>query len=46
MLRDPNSLYEYKRSSILLKVKKFHDDEAKVIGYHKNHSGIVNSFKV
>lgn len=33
MLRRPGSLYEYKRSSTLLKVKKFFDEEAVVIGY-------------
>jgi DNA ligase 1 len=33
MLRDPNSFYEQKRSSTLLKVKRFQDLEARVIGY-------------
>jgi len=32
MLRQPGSLYENKRSSTLLKVKVFHDEEAKVLG--------------
>jgi len=32
MLRKPGSLYENKRSSTLLKVKYFHDEEAKVVG--------------
>ena len=33
MLRKPASLYEYKRTSSLLKVKQMHDAEAVVIGY-------------
>jgi len=33
MLRRPGSMYESKRSSTLLKVKKIHDDECVVIGY-------------
>jgi len=33
MLRKPDSLYEYKRTSSLLKVKEMHDAEAVVIGY-------------
>lgn len=33
MLRDPNSKYETSRSDKLLKVKKFEDAEATVIGY-------------
>eukprot|EP01127_Copromyxa_protea_P018819 TRINITY_DN6000_c0_g2_i1.p1 TRINITY_DN6000_c0_g2~~TRINITY_DN6000_c0_g2_i1.p1 ORF type:complete len:491 (-),score=107.29 TRINITY_DN6000_c0_g2_i1:64-1536(-) len=33
MLRLPRSKYEHKRSNNLLKVKKFFDEEAKVIGY-------------
>jgi hypothetical protein len=32
MLRKPGSLYEHKRSNTLLKVKYFHDEEAKVVG--------------
>ena len=35
MLRDPNSLYEFKRSKTLLKVKTFNDNEAEVIGYEE-----------
>jgi DNA ligase-1 len=35
MIRDPNSLYEGKRSDTLLKVKKFDDAEAVVIGHNK-----------
>lgn len=38
MLRQPNSIYEQKRSKTLLKVKKFHDMEVKIIGY-KNGTG-------
>lgn len=33
MLREPESFYEHKRSSTLLKVKTFLDAEARVIGY-------------
>lgn len=33
MIKNPASLYEMKRSSNLLKVKEFHDCEAKVIDY-------------
>ena len=33
MLKDPNSQYECKRSKYLLKVKRFEDTEAKVIGH-------------
>jgi len=33
MLRDPKSLYERKRSDKLLKVKRFEDAEATVIGH-------------
>ena len=33
MLKDPESFYEKKRSKKLLKVKKFDDDEAIVIGH-------------
>jgi DNA ligase 1 len=32
MIRDPKSFYEYWRSESMLKVKKFLDDEAVVIG--------------
>ena len=35
MVKDPNSKYEKKRSSLLLKVKKFEDTEATVIGHAK-----------
>ena len=33
MARQPNSLYEHKRSKTLLKIKSFQDSEAKVVGY-------------
>lgn len=33
MIKDPNSLYEGKRSDFLLKVKKFEDAEATVVGH-------------
>lgn len=36
MLRKPKSLYEAKRSSTLLKVKKYYDDEAIVAGYEES----------
>jgi len=35
MLRDPKSSYEGRRTKTLLKVKSYHDDDAKVIGYEK-----------
>lgn len=35
MIRDPNSFYEGRRSDTLLKVKKFDDAEATVIGHKK-----------
>lgn len=35
MIRDPLSKYEGKRSDTLLKVKKFEDAEATVIGHNK-----------
>jgi len=33
MLRSSGSIYEHRRSHTLLKVKSFHDDEARVIGH-------------
>jgi DNA ligase-1 len=36
MLRKPKSRYENRRSDTLLKVKKYYDDEAVVIGYEKS----------
>lgn len=47
MLRQPDSLYEFGRSSTLLKVKTFHDAEAVVIGHqagkgrHKGRLGAL-----
>lgn len=35
MIKDPNSQYERKRSGALLKVKKFDDAEATIIGIEK-----------
>jgi DNA ligase-1 len=35
MIKDPNSEYENKRSNFLLKVKKFEDAEATVIGHQR-----------
>jgi DNA ligase-1 len=35
MIKDPNSEYENKRSFSLLKVKKFNDAEATVVGHEK-----------
>lgn len=33
MVKDPKSAYERKRSYVLLKVKRFEDAEATVVGY-------------
>ena len=47
MLRQPGSLYEARRSSTLLKVKRFHDAEATVLehlpgaGRHKGRLGAL-----
>lgn len=47
MLRQPHSKYEFKRSSTLLKVKRFHDCEALVVdavpgkGKHKGRMGAL-----
>jgi hypothetical protein len=38
MLRKPGSLYEHKRSTTLLKVKTFYDEEALVIGHKASKS--------
>ena len=35
MIKDPESMYEAKRSNLLLKVKIFEDSEATVIGHQK-----------
>ena len=42
IVRDPNSLYENRRSSSMLKVKEFHDAEAVVIGHVKGTGRISN----
>ena len=41
MIRKPDSLYERKRSDKLLKVKKFDDAEAKVIGHEEGTGRLV-----
>lgn len=41
MLKDPLSLYERKRSLKLLKVKKFDDAEAIVIGHQKGEGRCI-----
>lgn len=49
MLRDPESMYENRRSKTLLKVKTFHDDEAVVIGHKPGTGrclGMVGALKV
>ena len=46
VVRDPNALYEGKRSSSSLKVKSFSDDECVVTGYTKGHgkfAGLVGA---
>lgn len=48
MLRDPNSVYEKKRSNTLVKLKAKNDDEAIIIGYSistsKKYEGLLKSF--
>jgi len=47
MLRAPNSPYDPKRTSLLLKVKQFFDDECKIIGYKPGtakYLGMLGSF--
>lgn len=49
MLRDPKSHYEGRRSKTLLKVKSYHDDDAKVIGYEAGGGrceGMVGALRV
>lgn len=46
MAKHPDSMYEDGRSHNLLKIKKFHDDEAKVVGYEDGkgkHKGRVGA---
>jgi DNA ligase 1 len=48
MLRQPKSLYEGRRSSTLLKVKSFFDDEAVIVGYvdgKGRHAGKVGAYE-
>jgi hypothetical protein len=47
MLRKPGSLYEHKRSTTLLKVKTFYDEEALVIGHKasKSLTGMVGALE-
>ena len=42
MLKDPSSLYEKKRSNKLLKVKKFDDAEAIVIGHQRGEGRCID----
>lgn len=49
MLRQPDALYENKRSKNLQKVKTFYDDEAEIIGYTEGAgrcTGWIGAFKV
>lgn len=46
MLRNPDSYYERKRSNNLLKVKKFLDDEAVVIGFIRRPTGDIKAMQV
>ena len=48
MLRAPESMYEHKRSKTLLKVKKFHDMEVKIVGYKEGtgkYKGMLGSYE-
>lgn len=42
MIRDPNALYEGRRTDKLLKVKKFDDAEAVVVGHQKGTGRCTN----
>ncbi len=49
ILRDPNSEYEFRRSKTMLKVKRFHDAEAKVIAHFKGtgkNEGVMGAVQV
>ncbi len=49
MLRRPGSLYEHKRSSSLLKVKSFKDEEGIVVGYNEGtgkYKNVIGSLKI
>lgn len=41
MLRRPGSVYEHRRSKSLLKVKTFHDEEARVTGHEPGHGRVA-----
>jgi len=41
ILRNPKALYEYKRCDAVLKVKKFHDAEATIIGIQKGQGRLI-----
>lgn len=45
MIKDPNGLYERKRSKLLLKVKVMHDEDAIVTGYEpsKTRPGLLGA---
>ena len=42
MLKNPDSMYDHRRSNDLLKVKRFQDSEAKVIGHNKGSGRCEN----
>ena len=42
ILRDPNSIYENRRTKTMLKVKEFHDAEAEVTAIHRGTGRISN----
>jgi DNA ligase-1 len=44
MLRKPGSYYVAKRDSSLLKVKLFHDEEARVIGHSRGEGRLAVKF--
>lgn len=49
ILRDPKSMYENRRTKTMLKVKKFHDAEAKVIGTERGTGrleGLMGAIRV
>jgi DNA ligase-1 len=49
MLRAPESEYEGRRSRTLLKVKTFHDSEARIVSYYPGkgkHKGVIGGFHV
>jgi len=46
MLRDPESLYERRRSGTLLKLKDFQDGLAEVVGYKEGATAKVGSYRM